>query len=118
VFDRYSDALSGLPGLSLIPEPALSRSNRWLTAILVDPAAAGTSNLQIMEALAAENIESRPVWKPMHLQPVFSGAKYCPHEGRDVSGGLFKTGLCLPSGSNLTVEDQERVIDTVKRQFN
>jgi pyridoxal phosphate-dependent aminotransferase EpsN len=110
VFGRYAAALGGRPGVSFIPEPNLCRSNRWLTAALIDPDEAGVTNLKIMEALAAENIEARPVWKPMHLQPVFDGAKFYPHEGRDVSRRLFETGLCFPSGSNLSEDDQERVV--------
>lgn len=114
VFDRYESALGDRPGVAFMPEPAWSRSNRWLTAATFSPEATGTTSLKIMEALAAADIESRPVWKPMHLQPVFEGARYYPHEeGRDVSAALFENGLCLPSGSNLEPDDQERVIEVV-----
>jgi len=70
-----------------------------------------------MEALARENIESRPVWKPMHLQPIFEGVKYFPHEGRDVSARLFGNGICLPSGSNMSEDDQATVIDIVRGEL-
>ncbi|MDR3281014.1 MAG: DegT/DnrJ/EryC1/StrS family aminotransferase [Synergistaceae bacterium] len=117
VFGRYFEALSREPGIGFMPEPEWSRSNRWLTAITVDPESSGTTNMKIMEALGRENIESRPVWKPMHLQPVFERARYYPHIGRDVSGRLFENGLCLPSGSNLSPEDQNAVIDIVRREL-
>ena len=81
----------------------------------VDPDAAGATNMRIMETLAAENVESRPVWKPMHLQPVFEGVKYFPHDGHDISSRLFENGICLPSGSGMTGEEQEFVIDLLRR---
>jgi pyridoxal phosphate-dependent aminotransferase EpsN len=117
VFARYYEALAGIPGVSFMPEPEWSRSNRWLTTLTIDPAVWGAANMKIIEALAADNIESRPVWKPMHLQPVFDGAKYYTHEGRDVSGELFGNGLCLPSGSNLTEENQDRIIGITRKQL-
>lgn len=114
IFDRYRKAFAGQPGVSFMPEPDWSTSNRWLTTATFDPALTGVTSLEIMQALADANIESRPVWKPMHLQPVFSEAAYYPHsEGLDVSASLFDNGLCLPSGSNLTTEDQERTIEIV-----
>lgn len=115
VFERYRAAFSGAPGIAFMPEPEWSASNHWLTAITIDPEHAGVANMRLMEALASENIESRPIWKPMHLQPVFEGAKYYPHEGRDVGRELFETGLCLPSGSNLTEEDQAFVTEKISR---
>jgi len=115
IFERYRASLGDIRGLSFMPEPEWSESNRWLTAMTVDPDLTGTTNVKIMEALAAENVESRPVWKPMHLQPVFEGAKYFPHEGCDVSSRLFENGLCLPSGSGMTDESQEFVIGIVRR---
>ncbi|MDR1965413.1 MAG: DegT/DnrJ/EryC1/StrS family aminotransferase [Synergistaceae bacterium] len=117
VFERYRAALASSPGVSFMPEPEWSASNRWLTAMTVDPAASGTANMKIIEALAAENIESRPVWKPMHMQPVFEGVKYYRHGEDDFSRMTFENGLCLPSGSNLTPEDQELVIDVVRKQL-
>ena len=111
VYERYHEALSGIPGVSFMPEPGWSRTNRWLTTITVDPGVTGVTNLSIIDALAERNIESRPVWKPMHLQPVFEGAKYYRHGYEDVSAKLFENGLCLPSGSNLTRDGQDRVIE-------
>jgi pyridoxal phosphate-dependent aminotransferase EpsN len=111
VFDRYREALSDLPGLSFMPEAASGRSTRWLTCMLVDPAVFGASREDIRLALGAQDIEARPVWKPMHLQPVFRASRV---RGGAVAEGLFQCGLCLPSGSNLRVEDQARVIDVIR----
>ena len=93
-----------------MPEAAYGRSNCWLTCVTVDPARFGASREDIRLALEAENIESRPLWKPMHLQPVF---RTCPMVGGSVAEDLFDRGLCLPSGSNLATADQARVIDIV-----
>jgi pyridoxal phosphate-dependent aminotransferase EpsN len=116
IFDRYKDSLGDLPGVSFMPESRGCRSNRWLSVLTVDPKLSGTTNLKIMEALALENIESRPVWKPMHMQPVFEGAKYFEHDG-DECRRLFENGLCLPSGSNLSPDDQALVSGIVRAQF-
>jgi dTDP-4-amino-4,6-dideoxygalactose transaminase len=107
---RYRELLAGTPGISFMPEAGYGESNWWLTCILVDPAAAGTDRESIRLALEAEDIESRPLWKPMHLQPVYLDA---PVYGGDVSAKLFEQGLCLPSGSALTAGDQRRVVDTL-----
>lgn len=115
VFNRYYEAFGNLEGFEFQPELEDTMSNRWLTALTVDPEIAGISSHDIIEQLAEENIEARPVWKPMHLQPLFEGVKYYPHEeGNSVSDYLFEYGLCLPSGSNMSVEEQERVIGLVK----
>jgi pyridoxal phosphate-dependent aminotransferase EpsN len=108
----YQRALGGLPGLAFMPEAPWGRSTRWLTCVTIDPAAAGTDREQVRLALAAENIEARPVWKPMHLQPVFAGYERC---GGEVAEDLFNRGLCLPSGSNLTQAELERVAEAVRR---
>jgi dTDP-4-amino-4,6-dideoxygalactose transaminase len=111
IFDRYAKELRDLPGIAFMPEAAYGRCNRWLTCILVEPSAFGATREDIRLALEAENIESRPLWKPMHMQPVFEG---CRAVGGAVSEGLFEKGLCLPSGSNLSREDQERVIGILR----
>lgn len=108
----YQKAFADLPGIEFMPEPAWSRSTRWLTCILVDPGKFGADREQIRLALEAENIESRPVWKPMHLQPVFAD---CDAFGGEVAEDLFARGLCLPSGSNLTESDLQRVVDVVRK---
>lgn len=113
-FSFYQKELSKLNGFMLQPEKEGSYSNRWLTCITVDPVKSGTTREQIRVALEKENIESRPLWKPMHLQPVFSGS---PFYGAGVSERLFEIGLCLPSGSNLNLHDLQRVVDVVKHQI-
>lgn len=119
VFNRYYEAFAGVPGITFQPELADTMSNRWLTALTIDPEIAGVSGYDIIDRLAKDNIEARPVWKPMHLQPLFDGVKYYPHEeGNSVSDYLFEHGLCLPSGSNMSVEEQERVIGIVKKILN
>ncbi|WP_219838743.1 DegT/DnrJ/EryC1/StrS aminotransferase family protein [Paenibacillus sp. R14(2021)] len=114
IFQRYYSALSPCEGIEFMPEPANSYSTRWLTALTVNPLITGVSPIQIIEALAENNIESRPVWKPMHLQPLFKSCMYFPHfPDESISNQLFHQGLCLPSGSNLSEEDQDRVIECV-----
>lgn len=110
VFARYVKELGSLPGVSFMPEASYGRSTRWLTCVLLDPAAFGASREDVRLALEARDIEARPLWKPMHLQPVF---RRCRVVGGKVSQALFERGLCLPSGSNLTPADQERVLDAI-----
>jgi pyridoxal phosphate-dependent aminotransferase EpsN len=79
----------------------------------------GVTPLDVIQALEAENIEARPVWKPMHLQPLFAGCEYYTHEeGVSVADRLFASGVCLPSGSSLTEEEQNRVIQVLRRGLN
>ncbi|TAM53893.1 MAG: aminotransferase class I/II-fold pyridoxal phosphate-dependent enzyme [Acidobacteria bacterium] len=111
-FDAYSAALGGLPGVAFMPEAPYGRCTRWLTCLTIDPVAFGATREDVRLALEGENIESRPIWKPMHLQPVFAS---CRAVGGSVSERIFERGLCLPSGSNLTVADRGRVIATVRR---
>lgn len=108
---RYRSAFEEIPGISAMPEAEYGRSNCWLTCVIVDAAVHGATPDDIRLALEAQNIESRPLWKPMHLQPVFKG---CPMRGGAVAEDLFRRGLCLPSGSSLAPEDQSRVIDVVR----
>jgi dTDP-4-amino-4,6-dideoxygalactose transaminase len=110
VNESYRRQLGSCPGIAFMPEASYGRSNCWLTCITVDPAAFGASREEIRLALEASNIESRPLWKPMHLQPVFSS---CATRGGAVSETLFDNGLCLPSGSSLSIEEQDRIIDIV-----
>jgi dTDP-4-amino-4,6-dideoxygalactose transaminase len=111
-FEFYLSALGDLPGLSFMPEAPFGRSSRWLTCLTIDPLIAGTNREGVRLALAEKNIETRPVWKPMHLQPIFSGTLCF---GGSVSEKLFEEGLCLPSGSNLTRADLERVASEIRR---
>src|SRR5262245_25430608 len=108
--DRYRELLDGVPGISFMPEAPYGTANAWLTCIVVDPEAFGADREAVRLALEQEDIESRPLWRPMHLQPVFaSHASF----GGDVSARLFERGLCLPSGSALTDDDQDRVVATL-----
>jgi pyridoxal phosphate-dependent aminotransferase EpsN len=111
-FDYYRMALGDLPGITFMPGAPWGRPTRWLTCITIDPAQFGSDREAVRLALEAENIESRPVWKPMHLQPVFAG---CEAIGGQVAQELFERGLCLPSGSSLTTSDLDRVIAIVRR---
>ena len=111
IFERYREGLGDLPGITLAPEVPWGRHTRWLSCIQVDSATFGSDREAICEALAAEDIEARPVWKPMHLQPIFAG---CERVGGHIATGLFRHGLCLPSGSNLDPRDQQRVIEHVR----
>ncbi|WP_369903615.1 DegT/DnrJ/EryC1/StrS family aminotransferase [Bacillus manliponensis] len=114
IFQRYVEQLSGIKGFHFMPELKNTYSNRWLTALTIEEEA-GMPRMDVLSALEKENIEARPVWKPLHLQPLFQEVKYYSHsEGEDVCRELFKKGICLPSGSNMTVEDQERVIQCIK----
>ena len=111
-FSFYQKELKPFVGITLVNEPAGFFSNRWLTTILVDPEKTnGVTREDIRLALEKENIESRPLWKPMHLQPVFQSF---PYYGKNVAENLFENGLCLPSGSNLTAHELERVLDVFK----
>ena len=111
-FEAYREALGELPGIGFMPEAPWGMSNRWLTCITIEPASFGATREEVRLALEAEDIEARPVWKPMHLQPVFSG---CRAVGGGVSARIFEMALCLPSGSNMTEADRARVISVVRR---
>lgn len=114
IFLRYFDALSRYDGIAFMPEAPYGRSTRWLTTLTVDPEQTGSDRTELIEMLQRRDIEARPVWKPMHLQPLYKDYKFMTFEnGESVSGRLFQNGLCLPSGSSLTREDQDRVINTV-----
>jgi len=106
----YRKALRDLSGIDFMPEAPYGKSNCWLTVILITPEKFGVDREAIRLALEAENIESRPIWKPMHLQPVF---KNCRIRGGAVSKDLFTRGLCLPSGTQMTEEDLDRVVRVV-----
>ena len=115
IFRRYRDELDGVHGISWMPEPMWSRASRWLTVATIDPDQCGCTAGQLIESLAAELIEARRVWKPMHRQPVFAEARYFPHPDQSVSDALFRDGVCLPSGSSMTDEHINRVVSEVRR---
>ncbi len=111
IFDRYCGSLTKLPGISFMPEASYGVSTRWLTCILVDPREFGCDREAIRVALEKHNIESRPVWKPMHLQPVFACFR---RVGGGVSEDLFRNGLCLPSGSSLTDAEIDQICHIIR----
>lgn len=134
IFDYYENALRDIPGIKFMPEASYNRSNRWLTVILITPEEFGGDREKIRLALEEENIESRPIWKPLHLQPVFDPQigvdsnkkdpqisadssrkkRYpCRVVGGEVSEDLFDRGLCLPSGTAMTSSDMDRVIEVI-----
>ncbi len=107
-FQYYKTTLGDLPGIDFMPEHPRAKSTRWLSCITVDPYRFGATSEDIRLALQSDNIESRPAWKPLHMQPIFSG---CRVRGSEVSEHIFRQGLCLPSGSNLSEQDLRRVVD-------
>lgn len=116
VFDRYRQALAAHGQVQWMPELQGSRSTRWLTCFTLSGADASARRDRLMRMLERHSVEARPVWKPMHLQPLFAGAPYFAHqEGDDVSARLFDSGVCLPSGSNMSETDIDRVIALVQR---
>jgi dTDP-4-amino-4,6-dideoxygalactose transaminase len=141
IFEHYKDALGDLPGIEFMPEASYGKSNRWLTVILISPDEFGTDREEVRLALEAENIEARPLWKPMHKQPVFrvaahsselmvrsggtnttqwgAGSKERKYAARVVGGevaeDLFNRGLCLPSGTAMSQSDLDRIISLIRR---
>lgn len=111
-FEYYRQHLSAIKGICFSSEPCALRANRWLTTVLIDPEAAGFSREKARLALDALLIEARPLWKPMHMQPLFKEARRI---GGEVAEQAFEIGLCLPSGSAMTEDDLSRVTDALKR---
>lgn len=119
VFARYREALADLPQLQWMPEPQGSHSTRWLTCLTLAGEQARRKRDLVLKAMERHSIEARPVWKPMHLQPLFAGAPYFAHEeGSDVAARLFDSGICLPSGSNLSDAQIDHVIDHLRRALS
>ena len=111
IFEYYRDNFAGTPGIEWMPEAKYGRCNRWLSVMLIDPMEFGADKDEVRLALEAQNIESRSVWKPMHLQPVF---KHCRARLNGVSENLFKRGLCLPSGTQISPSQQAFIIECIK----
>jgi pyridoxal phosphate-dependent aminotransferase EpsN len=108
---RYGDAFAELPGISLMPQAPYGLHTNWLSCFLIEEQKFGCSRDQLIGALDAANVESRPVWKPMHLQPLYAGSE---RYGGEVAEDLFRRGICLPSSSSLSLEDQLYVINQVR----
>jgi pyridoxal phosphate-dependent aminotransferase EpsN len=111
-FECYRRALADVPGLDFMPEANFGRASRWLTCVLLDPQVHKVSPAEICARMNDENIELRPLWKPMHLQSVYRG---CRVRGGEVAENFFLRGLCLPSGSGMVRTDLQRVVDSLRR---
>jgi dTDP-4-amino-4,6-dideoxygalactose transaminase len=114
IHDGYVKRLGDLPGVSFMPEAAWNIPTHWLTVLVLDPVQSGTDPETVRRGLEEENIESRPVWKPLHQQPVFSGV---PFFGTGCADELYRNGLCLPSGTALTDADLDRIAALVRQQI-
>lgn len=117
VYEAYRDGLSDIEGLAWQPEPDWSYSNRWLSALTIDPEVTGLTASEVIRRLAEEMIEARPVWKPMHLQPVFAHCRHFAHGNEPVSDRIFEQGICMPSGSNMSPGEIARVVDAMRGVF-
>ena len=109
-FEYYKEVLGNIPGIQFMPEAQYGYCTRWLTCITIDREAFGGSRDDVRLALEAQNIEARPVWKPLHLQPVYEVFR---SRGGEVAKDIFTQGLCLPSGSNLSSSDLNRIVEIV-----
>ncbi|UXS22827.1 DegT/DnrJ/EryC1/StrS family aminotransferase [Staphylococcus delphini] len=116
IFENHYRAFCDFKGFEFQPELNSSQGNRWLTALTINSDEAGMTVHQIIEKLSEANIEARPVWKPMHLQPLYRDYDYIP-ESSDNAKTLFENGICLPSGSDMTDEQQDRVISIIKMMY-
>ncbi|MEM9589103.1 MAG: aminotransferase class I/II-fold pyridoxal phosphate-dependent enzyme [Planctomycetota bacterium] len=112
IYRTYVDRLTDQPGIKFMPDDAVGRSSCWLTCMTVDAALFGSTREEIRQELERCNIESRPCWKPMHAQPLFSRSM---RFGGDFAEHAFETGLCLPSGSQMSDQDLQRVVDVIRR---
>jgi dTDP-4-amino-4,6-dideoxygalactose transaminase len=108
----YRDALGAIPGITFMPRAGYGEPNNWLTCIMIDPDAYGATPETIRRALEDQDIEARPTWKPLHLQPLFADT---PTIGGTVAAGIFEQGLCLPSGSTLSDADLQRVVGVIEQ---
>ncbi|GBG09018.1 pyridoxal phosphate-dependent aminotransferase [Paenibacillus agaridevorans] len=116
VYRRYEEALGKYEAIAFMPEPEGTCGNRWLTALTIKHPGAEAIIAGLLDALGEANIEARPLWKPLHLQPLFRGTTFYGHyeQGSSVCEELFRTGICLPSGSNMSPEEQDRVIAVIE----
>lgn len=114
IFNRYERAFSGIKGFKMMPELEGTFSNRWLSTMTLDAEKVKITPYEIIDLLAEANIEARPLWKPLHMQPLFAECEFYPHsEDEIISEELFANGICLPSDTKMTIEEQQRVIDII-----
>lgn len=114
IFDRYVEGLNEIDGISFMEELDNTYHNRWLSTIIIDREKTGISSAKVIEKLAENNIEARPVWKPMHLQPLYKDYEFYQDKEQDISKYLFENGICLPSDTKMTIEQQDKVINIIK----
>lgn len=115
IHEFYVELFNNIEGVNVFSEPNIDYySNHWLSAIIIDSKIAGITREDLRLALLEENIESRPLWKPMHMQPIFSNS---PYYGGKVAEELFENGLCMPSGSNVTDDERQRIANVVLKTF-
>lgn len=115
VYERYREALAEVDAIGWMPEASYGTSTRWLSVCTIDPRYSAVSPAALIEGLARRGVEARRVWKPMHLQPLFSGCSYYPYEeGRSFADEAFAHGVCLPSGSNMKPDEQDRTVRAIK----
>lgn len=118
VFNRYVQELGNIEGIEFMPELANTFSNRWLTTLTLNPNVIAIKPTDLIKDLKEAKIEARHIWKPLHLQLLFKGCLFYPHDANNsVSERLFMEGICLPSGSNLTTEQQSKVIEVIKQSI-
>lgn len=116
IFERYQEGLRDCEQLQWMPEPSWSFSTHWLSVATVrSDLARNMTSSDLIKLLAQDRIEARPVWKPMHMQPVFQSCKYYNHGDASVSRNLFENGICLPSGSNMTDAQQDRIMESIRK---
>ena len=118
IFNRYQEQLGGMEGISFMTEAKDTLHNRWLSTINIDPNYWKSSPEEVVLALEEANIEARPLWKPLHLQPLFRNSRYYKHSNDSVCETLYRTGICLPSGTSMTEADQQRVISVLKANLH
>ncbi len=119
IFNRYEDALATIDGLEMMPELEGTFSNRWLSTFTLNPAKITITPYELIDLLDAANIEARPIWKPLHMQPLFEACKFYAHsEEAVISEQLFATGLCLPSDSKMPIDEQQKVIQLILQSLS
>ncbi len=117
IFNKYMEELSNLPGIEFFPIADYGQPNYWLSVCLIDPVNAGIHKDEIIDLLEEKNIESRPVWKPMHLQPLYKDYQFFAVNEPDISTTVFKNGICLPSGVGLANDQQNQIISLIRSQY-
>lgn len=117
IFQKYHDCLIDIPGIQFMPEARGCYSTRWLSVMTIDPKQNDKQTYDLINHLQKYNIESRPVWKPLHMQPLFRDVEYFEHDGKDHSQLFFNQGICLPSGTSMSDEDQDFVIERIREFF-